>query len=421
MKDSKGITAIVVLAAMATSAAAQSGLDAKLKKLNDAAQADPALSADFKSALADVAGELGKSGGGVGAWASKLKCYGDFRLRHESDFRLDDSESRNRERLRLRVGADYAVNDQMSVGARLVTGSATDENSPHQNLGATFDKMAVNLDRAFLTWKPTFVADTWINAGKFGHAFEKNPVYGELVWDEDVQPTGLAAGGTYGAFKWVAGEYLLLDNSTSGTLESAAAFVAQVSTSHKLSDTNKLTGAFAFYRYNRLNPDDVDGSRLFAENAGNATTDTTGDAVADDYLSRFTIYNPFVAFEHTGMSQPLIFAAEYVLNPRAKIDGDSGYSLGVKWGKNKAKGDCQYYYSYQVMEQDAVLSNFTNDDFLFGTNYRGHLVGMKWQCLEQAELHVSLSAMRRDDLGTTATTDDDQLQCRARADFNFRF
>lgn len=416
-----GSTGIGLLLLVGGHAAAQSDMDAKLKKLNDAAQADSALSADFKAALADFAGAAAKGGAGLGAWADKLKCYGDFRLRHETDTHLDSAESRNRERARLRVGGTWAANDQMTVGARLVTGSATDENSPHQNLGGTFDKFAINLDRAFVTWKPTFFKDGWITGGKFAHAIERNPVYGELVWDDDVQPTGVAVGGAMGAFKWMAGEYVVLDNSTSDTLESAAAFVAQVSSSHKLNDTNKLSGALAFYRYNQLNPDDVNGSRFFSENVGNAGIDTTGDATLDDYASRFTIWNPFLALENTAGAKPLIFSAEWIYNSRAQIDGDQGYSLGVKWGAAKAKGDWQVYYNWQSMQQDAVLSNFTNDDFLFGTNYRGHLVGVKWQCLEQAELHLWGSAMRRDDLGTTATTNDDQLQYRARVDLNIRF
>ncbi len=408
---------------LAGTADAQSDLDAKLKRLNDAAQADSALSADFKAALADFAAASAKGGGGggLGAWADKLKCYGDFRLRHETDFNLDDAETRHRERVRLRVGGTWQANDQMTVGARLVTGTLTDENSPHQNLGATLDKMSISLDRAFVTWKPTWFKDGWITGGKFGHSIDRNPVYGELVWDDDVQPSGIAAGGTAGAFKWMAGEYILLDNATSGVVESAWAFVAQVSASRKVGEKNKLSGALALYRYQTLNPDDADGSRLFAENAGNATIDTTGNAVADDYASRFTIWNPFIAFENNGFSKPLVFSAEYIFNSRARIDGDTGWSAGAKWGAAKAKGDWQFYYNWQSIQQDAVLSNFTNDDFLFGTNYRGHLLGAKWQCLDQAELHFWGSAMRRDDLGTTATTDEDDTQYRVRADLNIRF
>ncbi len=425
-----------IVAGLATVAAAQSGNDLapKLDRLKQAAQNDAALSPELKSAINDVADELKKkesapaSAGDAFAKAfEKFRFNGDFRLRHESDFHLDDMESRNRERIRLRLGAEYDVNEQIAAGARLATGSPTDENSPHQNLGATFDKFAFNLDRAYVAWKPAFLSNTSISAGKFGHPFETNPVFAELVWDADVQPNGVVAGWKHagapglGDASVVFGEYILLDNSTNGTLESAWAWVAQASARQKLNETNKLSESVGVYRYQRLNPDDVNAGRLFGENNGNLGVDTTGDGVADDYASRFTIYNPILAVENSSLSQPVTFAGELVFNPRARNDSDTGYALGVKVGRNKTKGDWQLYYQWQVMEQDAVLSNFTNDDFLFGTNYRGHLFGARLQLLEKTELHLWGSAMRRDDLGSSATTDNDKIQWRVRADLNFRF
>jgi len=424
-----------VLLAPALPAAVQGGdeLAPRLDRLQKAAQGDPALSPELKTALTDVAEALkkqdGTSGGAGDALAeafAKIRFAGDFRLRHESDWHLDDRESRNRERIRLRLGAEYDVNGQIAVGARLTTGATTDENSPHQNLGETFDKKPVNLDRAYATWKPACVPGGWVTAGKFAHAFETNPVYAELVWDADVQPEGAAlgwkrSGTSAGDVALVAGEYVVLDNSSSSTLESAWAFVAQASAKQKLGEKNRLVEAIGLYAYQELNPDDVNAGRFFGENNGNAGVDTTGDGVADDYASRFTIYNPFVAWENTSLSVPITVAVEYVFNPRAKNDADTGYSAGVKVGRNKSKGDWQAYYQWQVMEQDAALSNLTNDDFLFGTNYRGHLFGVRFQLLDKTELHLWSSCMRRDDLGTTTTTDSDKLQWRARVDLNIRF
>lgn len=424
------------LAGLCAAAAGQSSQDLgkKLDRLQEAAQKDPALSPELKSALSDVAAELKKQHDGSPSAADaiarafeRIRFHGDFRLRHESDWHLDDQESRHRERVRLRLGAEYDVNEQIAAGARLVTGSAGDENSPHQNLGATFDKFAIDLDRAYATWKPEFVRDTWISAGKFAHPFEVNPVYAEIVWDSDVQPTGVVAGWKHAGTPGLGdvgvtfGEYILLDNASNGTLESAWAWVAQASARQKLSASNRLFEAVGVYRYQRLDPDDANAGRLFSENNGNAGVDTTGDGVPDDYLSRFTTWNPILALENTSLSQPVVLAAEYVLNPRAKNDADAGYALGVRVGRNRSKGDWQIYYQWQVMEQDAVLSNFTNDDFLFGTNYRGHLFGVRLQLLDKTELHLWSSVMRRDDLGTTSTTDSDKMQWRARADLNFRF
>ncbi len=429
-----GLSCVVVLVAIGSASGQQSGdLPARLERLKQAADKDPSLSSELKSAIADVADGLQRRVPAGAAEPSaldkifqKLRFSGDFRLRHETDFHLDDRESRNRERFRLRFGAEYDLNEPIIIGARLATGATTDENSPHQNLGESFDKKPISLDRAFATWKPEFLAGAWLTAGKFAHPFETNPVFAELVWDADIQPEGVAAAWKHafadgGDIALVAGEYLLLDNSTNSSLESASAWVAQVSAHQKLGDHDRLLEAVGVYRYQRLNPDDINGSRLVGENNGNLLVDTNGDAILDDFASRFTIWNPILALEDSTLGPPVTFAAEYVWNPRARHDADIGWSTGVKVGRNKAMGDWQVYYEWQVMEQDAVLSSFTNDDFLFGTNFRGHLFGARYQLLDKTELHVWASAMRRDDLGTTKTTDSDKLQWRARIDVNFRF
>ncbi|MFT7464606.1 MAG: hypothetical protein ACI9EF_002962 [Pseudohongiellaceae bacterium] len=68
-----------------------------------------------------------------------LRVSGDLRLRHETRFSQDDAGARNRDRVRLRLGAEYAINDELNVAARLVTGARGDPNSTHQTLGSVFD------------------------------------------------------------------------------------------------------------------------------------------------------------------------------------------------------------------------------------------------------------------------------------------
>ena len=45
-----------------------------------------------------------------------------FRLRLESDTDRDDASDRDRTRLRGRLGATYAIDEEFDVGGRLVTG-----------------------------------------------------------------------------------------------------------------------------------------------------------------------------------------------------------------------------------------------------------------------------------------------------------
>ena len=58
-------------------------------------------------------------------WINRVKFSGDLRLRHDTQWREteDDKYSRNRERFRVRLGADVKITDTTKVGVRLASGS----------------------------------------------------------------------------------------------------------------------------------------------------------------------------------------------------------------------------------------------------------------------------------------------------------
>ena len=74
-----------------------------------------------------------------------------------------------------------------------MTGDPDDPNSPHQTLGTVFNKFDSNWDRLHLTYKPKCVEDLTFLLGKYGNPFYTNPVYGELIWDQDIGADGAAA------------------------------------------------------------------------------------------------------------------------------------------------------------------------------------------------------------------------------------
>ena len=104
------------------------------------------------------------------------------------------TRDRNRARTRLRVGATYKIRDDLVFGTRIVTGNFDDPQSPHHTFGTTFNSLRLSLDRIFLKYSPQRAPGFWVTGGKFAHPFYANPVYGELVWDADVQPDGIAIG-----------------------------------------------------------------------------------------------------------------------------------------------------------------------------------------------------------------------------------
>ena len=352
----------------------------------------------------------------------RLTLVGDLRLRSESDFNRDDRRDRHRQRIRLRFGADYRASDEITLGARLVTGDPDDPNSPHVTLGNAFDSFEVSLDRAFVSYRPQWAGGASFTAGKFNHPFARNPVYGELVWDADVQPEGailgwsMRLGQPFEDLTLTAGAYPLLEQNNGSD---AFASVYEARSRVRFGEDTAAGASVAFYHYTELTPNDV--TTLLAENAGNATVDRDGDTTADAYASNFGILHPTVNFTYEGWQYPLSVAAEYVLNTRAMIEKDRGWALGVAYGSTQKQGDWRAYYQWQVIEQDALFAGFAQDDFLFSTNHRSHILGVDYQLLDDAGLHVWALASAPDQTFAGPTTDSDDLQWRFRIDLNVKF
>jgi hypothetical protein len=116
----------------------------------------------------------------------KLEFYGDGRLRfenidqrnHYTAFSLSD-----RERYRLRIGADYTYSDSLKAGFELESGQTDD--SANQTFGGTFTKASINVGKIYLQYQPT----DWLTAvaGKFS-----NPWYTttDMVYSFDLNPEG---------------------------------------------------------------------------------------------------------------------------------------------------------------------------------------------------------------------------------------
>jgi hypothetical protein len=338
--------------------------------------------------------------------------YGDARLRFEGNYKLDDQPDRNRGRARFRIGTNIDVNEEFRVGARLVTGNPDDPNSPHVDLGDVMNKDNISFDRYFVTYSPCEGVD--ITGGKFAHGFATNPVYGEMVWDADVQPEGAAASYKWNALNFYAGYYVLVEQALASD---ASMFVAQVSGKGKVTEELEGTAALGWYDYGELTPDG--NFALVGDNAGNLVIDTDADLVPDEYVSDFSVLNPFAALTFNGWQQPVTLAVEYSHNLDAEISEDSAEIAGIAVGKSKVKGDWQAYYQFAHVEQDSIFSAFAQDDFLLATNATNHVGGLRYRIDDKIELHLWGLVSSRDELSPgSATADSDTHQWRLRIDLN---
>ncbi len=117
---------------------------------------------------------------------ARLSVSGDLRLRAQHDRSDEDARDRSSGQIRARLGATYAVNEHVSLGARLVTGDSDDPNSTDVQLSNWDDDLQVSLDMAYAQLN---LGNLKLYGGKFPQPFART----DLVWDGDVNPQGLGA------------------------------------------------------------------------------------------------------------------------------------------------------------------------------------------------------------------------------------
>ncbi|HEY0078405.1 MAG TPA: putative porin [Pyrinomonadaceae bacterium] len=126
---------------------------------------------------------------------------GDLRLRYEAIYGQLNAQpnadnpailgnplsSRNRLRLRARLGMRGQISKEFDWGLRLATGTYPDVNSTNQTLTDFFSHKNFALDHAYLNYKPSAVPGLQIQGGKFEAPWLRT----EMTFDNDVSTEGL--------------------------------------------------------------------------------------------------------------------------------------------------------------------------------------------------------------------------------------
>jgi hypothetical protein len=303
-----------------------------------------------------------------------LSFSADARLRYENDWDSHTTAGtrrvdRERGRFRLRAGFSYKFSDEWSVGARLRTGNHQSQQSPHLTFSASdgpSDDLEGSLDRYFFQYKDkAFTAWAGRNTSPF---WQQN----EMLWDEDVTPTGVAAifdskqgsgtlTSTFGAFALPDGATRLNGQLVAGQLKYTIPLKpSQLTFAAGLHSFNGQTGA-RFLR-NRNGERDY----LVGVLSGQWTTPVAGTplALGVDLIENFQNYS----------------AADVAPLPASNAGETSGYVLSAQLGQLKAATSWLVGYYYAHIETFAVNASFSQDDWVRfgngpqtdGTDIKGH-------------------------------------------------
>ena len=340
----------------------------------------------------------------------------DGRLRYEYDGgRIGGADTRHRGRARFRFGGTVDVTDEIRGGLRIRTGNSDNPNSPHQNFGSMFDSWEIALDRAFLTYEPEWAKGAWIQGGKFPNAFKTNPVYGELVWDADVNPEGgqLGYGWSQNGFS-VGGSTGIWVLNLSGS-ETATIFPVQGHAEFKFNDDLKAAVAFGYYGYYNMDHGGAETASSFPQNS-NATYPAAFGPTAGEFISRFRVIDTFASVTYAGLPVSLTLVGEVIYNAGARNGRDAGWAVGVNALVPLCERKHRVFYQFQYIEQEALFSPMGQDDFQsLASNYRGHIVGVDWAITKGVKIRT-WGLFQEQMLGGG-----DRLNARVRADINVKF
>jgi hypothetical protein len=313
-------------------------------------------------------------------WLEKVKISGDLRYRHESiDAQSSgkDQPGTNHHRIRARLMLESIINDEWGVGFRLATGSSSDPASTNQTLDNGFTKKDIWLDLAYFDWHPKAIERLNVFGGKMPLPFYRAG-NNQLIWDDDVNPEGIAAKYTiplteYDNLYVNGGGFWLKEDV--GAAGGSGLWGAQTYLKHGFENKNYILGGVSFYAFSAL-----DGkSTLFSDTKGYGNTVTTVGGKTF-YTMDYDVFEGFGEYGFKIGELPTIVYGSYVKNTSANTSEDTGWLIGATFNKAKDPGSWELGYNYRDVEKDAVLGVITDSDFIGGgTDGKGNMFSGKYQ------------------------------------------
>lgn len=315
------------------------------------------------------------------AAASKFTWSGDFRYRSEhittATNNTVEEQTRHRDRIRLRFGAAYKVNDTITGKLQLAT--SNDSRSTNQTLGEGWTRKSINIDLAYIDWKA--LSSVNVLLGKTQMPWLETPSY---FFDGDLSPEGAAVkfskGNLFGtvAYDWLSERH---SASATGARNDAKLGVAQIGWKQPIGKTT-LTAAVGYFDVSAVQNEIVATSTtpactangaFFQHTTGsgnaNGNTTITNSAGCTVLASDFTMINALVQLDFMVGKFPINVFVDYMKNQDAEINAvagkklDTSYAVGVTFNKASAPKSWEVGVVYEKDEKDSVFGLFHDSDF----------------------------------------------------------
>jgi hypothetical protein len=339
------------------------GENAELKALADRRDAEAeylkAQAAELREQTAVATTDVAKLKGAD--WATRIRARGDLRYRHERltgerevDGSAEDAASRDRERIRVRLGFDATVTENVKATLLLATG-ADDPRGTNQTLGGTSSRKQIGLDLAYADWR--FMQGGNLVLGKQPYPVWRPTNY--MFLDSDVNPEGAALrfsrgpvfANAYGF--WVSEQY---SADPEGENSDASIFGLQAGVKFATLG-GESTLAANFYTCGACK----DNSPLFANNANGNTTYRVGTVNFLQYGYDVLDLQAQVATRLLGL--PFSLTAGYARNLADDVDYDTAWAVGGYLGRASDPRTWEAGVLYQSIDKDALFGQIADSDF----------------------------------------------------------
>ncbi|NTU97050.1 MAG: hypothetical protein HGA62_04450 [Chlorobiaceae bacterium] len=344
--------------------------------------------------LVGLAASLGFNNAQAVDWNWK----GDIRYRYQSDLAdydsIDGENSRDRHRLRVRIGVYPWINEELSAGVQLSSGG-TETTSRNESLDDAFIADTILLNEAFIDYHPMwFDGNVNIILGKRSVGSTLVTV-NDLVWDSDLTFEGATLqygkdgfGKEKDGLNAVAGYYFLKEEKvvSPDDAKDAYLFAGQLGYKTEVSDIRVMLGV-GYYDYINFNKSYSSGNPF--KNAVN-------------YIQKD--FNIVEIFGNVGgqitETLPWKITAQYAFNtasqadwptvgPNTGIDDSKrdSYLVELMVGDAKQPGQWSLYGDYVYIERDAMTA-FTDSDRFdgLGTDLEGFKIGLVYHLVQNLTL-----------------------------------
>jgi hypothetical protein len=345
------------------------------------------------------------------AQAVDLSWKGDVRYRYQSDLTdipaVTGEHSRDRHRARVRLGVYSWINEELSAGVQIASGSTNETTSRNETLEDQFLPDPVYLNEYFIDYHPAVLnGDVNILLGKRAAA-STIITQNDLVWDGDLTFEGAtvqygkdANGKEKDGLSAVVGYYMLNELKSVTTLEQDAyLFAGQLAYKGEVSDLRYQLGA-GYYDY--VNYD--------------YQIDSTKYSPAPSYIGKdFNIVEFFGSIRgQITETLPWKISGQYAFNTAKKADcvniddaKRDSYLAEIKIGDAKQVGQWSLYGDYVRIERDA-LTVLTDSDRNMGaaTDLKGFKIGGVYHLVQNMTLGVNYFNFKTIDNKATTTVDE---------------